>query len=62
LQSSATALEDLEGRLAETFAAEDWDLDAPFAADEFRVSAENDLVRPVNMDLVILAGSRPSGN
>ncbi|MFF2652671.1 hypothetical protein [Streptomyces sp. NPDC058045] len=58
----ANTLHDLEEKLAATFAADDWSLDAASVSDESGFEVTGGSVRPVSMDLNDLLGSRPVGN
>jgi hypothetical protein len=61
MQDSNT-LQDLEEKLAATFVADDWSLDAGTVSDETDFEVAGGSVRPVSMDLNDLLGSRPVGN
>ncbi|MEZ0107461.1 hypothetical protein ABH920_001453 [Catenulispora sp. EB89] len=60
MQESST-LQDLEATLAATFEAGDWGLDAAIA-EQSGTELVDTSIRPINMDLNDLMGSRPVGN
>ncbi|MEV4577360.1 hypothetical protein AB0K16_29375 [Nonomuraea jabiensis] len=59
----SNALQELEARLEAAFNADDWSLESDSVIDEAALSdLEESSIRPINMDLVPLGGSRPRPN
>ncbi|WP_143590952.1 hypothetical protein [Thermoactinospora rubra] len=59
----SNALQELEAKLEAAFNTSDWSLDSDSVIGEDALSdVEESSIRPINMDLVPLGGSRPRSN